>query len=128
MAEEMILKSHRLASLEHDAWQPRLAMEIDGLTDTKTRQRTEVAATAVQAMHDDSFFARRVDPGPKNTSTSFGMKANPPVPHFRDDILVDNGVVALKSCLSPFEMRSSTAAGGSLFTGKASIVTRTTYD
>ena len=46
MAEEMRLKSQRLASLEHDARQPRLAMEVDGPVDTKTRQRTEVASIA----------------------------------------------------------------------------------
>ena len=44
-------------SLEHDARQPRLAMEADGPADTKTRERTEGAATAVQAMHGDSFSA-----------------------------------------------------------------------
>ena len=37
----------RLTSLEQDARQPRLAMEADGLADTKTRERTEGAATAV---------------------------------------------------------------------------------
>ena len=78
MAEQMRLKSQRLASLEHDDRQPRLAMEADGQADTETRERTEGADTAVQAMHGDSCSANRVDPGPKTTSTSFDVKADPP--------------------------------------------------
>ena len=53
----------RSTSLEHGARQPRLAMEADGLANTKTRQRTEGAAIAVQAMHGDSVSACRVDHG-----------------------------------------------------------------
>ena len=41
IVEEMKETEHRLASLEHDARQPRLAMEADGQADTKTRERTE---------------------------------------------------------------------------------------
>lgn len=37
----------RLTPLEHDTRQPRLAMEVDAQVDTKTRERTEGAATAV---------------------------------------------------------------------------------
>ena len=37
----------RVARLEQDARQPRLAMEADGPADTKIRERTEVAAKAV---------------------------------------------------------------------------------
>ena len=103
-------------------------METDGPTDTKTHERTEVAATAVQAMNGDNVSIRRVDFGPGTASTSFGVTADPPVPHFREDVLVDNGAAATKSCLLPFEMRSPTAAGGSLLTGKPSMVTRTTYN
>ena len=39
--------SQRAASLEHDARQPRLAMEADGPANTNTRERTEGAAKAV---------------------------------------------------------------------------------
>ena len=39
--------SQRAASLEHDARQPRLAMEADGPANTKTRERTEDATEAV---------------------------------------------------------------------------------
>ena len=49
----------RLADLEHDARQPRSAMEADGPADTKTRERTEGAATAVQVMHGDSCTTQR---------------------------------------------------------------------
>ena len=44
----------------------------------------------------------------------------------RDDVLVGNGAAALKSCLSPLEMRSLTAAGGLLPADKASTTTRIT--
>ena len=49
--------NQRLIRLEHDARQPRLAMELDGPAETKSRERTEGAATAVQATHGDSFSA-----------------------------------------------------------------------
>ena len=87
------------ASLENEARQPRLAMEENGPANTKTRERTEGAATAVQAMHGDSFSICRVDPGSK-TSTSFGVKAEPTALPCRDDVLVEDGAAALKSCLS----------------------------
>ena len=45
----------RLAGQEQDARQPHFAIEADGLSDTKTRERTEGAAKAVQGMHGDSF-------------------------------------------------------------------------
>ena len=47
MTEEIRLKSQRLASLEHDARQPRLAIEAGGPADTRTRELTEGPATAV---------------------------------------------------------------------------------
>ena len=68
----------RLACVEQDARQPRLAIEIDEPADEKTRERTEGAAKAVQVMYGDSFSANRVQAGPKTTSTSFGVKAEPP--------------------------------------------------
>ena len=113
------------ARLEHDARQPRLAMEVGGLANTKTRERTEGAATAVQAMHVDSFSACRVDPGPK-TSTSFGVKAEPLALACRDDAVVESGDAVPKSCLPSLEMRTTTAAGGLLPTGKTSTATETT--
>ena len=101
-------------------------MEVDGPADTKTRERMEGAATAVQAMHEDSFPACRVDPGPKSNSTSLGMTAEPPDFPCREDVLVEDGGAAPKSCLPFLEMRTTTAAGGLPSTGKISTAMDTT--
>ena len=125
----MRLRGQHVASLEQGARQPRLAMEVDGRADTKIRERTEGAATAVQAMNGDSCSANRVDPDPM-CSTSFGddCTGSPALPCSREDALVNSGAATPKSCLSPLEMRSQTAAGGLLLTGETSIATRTTFD
>ena len=93
-------------------------MEEDGPADTKTRECTKGAAKAVQAMHGDSFSANRVPAGPKTTSTSFGVKTESPALPYGHDIAVENGAAAPKSCLSPLEMRTTTATRGLLPTGK----------
>ena len=116
--DEMRGTNQYVASLEQDTRQPSLAMEADGPADKKTRERTEGAAKAVHAMHGDSVSANRVQAGPKTISISFGVKAEPPALPCRDDLLVENGAAAPKSCLSPLERRSPTAAGGLLPTGK----------
>ena len=64
LADEMRGTNQRLVSLEQDFRQPRLTMEADVPADTKTRERTDGAATAVQAMRGDSFSANRVQVGP----------------------------------------------------------------
>ena len=115
----------RLAGLELEAWQPRLAMEADVPTDKKTRKRAEDAA-ANQAKHGDSCSAKRVDAGP-TSSTSFSMTAEPPALPQRDDVLVDKGAEAPKPCLSPVEIRTLTAAGGLLPTGTYSTAIRTIF-
>ena len=51
-ADVMRGTNQRAASKEQEARQPRLTMEADGPSDTKTRERTEGAAIAVQAMHE----------------------------------------------------------------------------
>ena len=113
------------ARLEQDARQPRLAMEADGPANTKTHERMEGAATAVQAMHGDSCTtAQKVQDGPK-TSISFGVMAEPPDLPCREDVLVEDGATSPKSCLPSLEMRSSTAAGGLVPTAEASILTDT---
>ena len=61
--KEMRATDQREAGLEQDARQPRLAMEADGPVNTKTRERMEGAATAVQAMYGGSFSACRINPG-----------------------------------------------------------------
>ena len=125
--EDLRRIGQRLASLEHDARRPRSAMEADVPADEKTRERTEGAAKAVQAKHGDSCTAKRVQDGP-TTSTCFDVKAEPPALPCRNNVLVENGAAAPKSCLSPLEMRSTTAAGGLLPTGQASTITKTTFD
>ena len=103
-------------------------MEADGHADTKTRERTEGVATAVQAMRGDCFSSRWVKPGPTTNSTSFGVKAEPPALPCRDDVVVESGPAASESCLPSMEMRSSTAAGGLVPTGEASTASETTLN
>ena len=124
--ENLRRNDRRVASLKQDARQSRLTVEADGPARTKTRERAEGAAKAVQVKHGDSCSAQRVQDGPK-TSTCFDVKAEPPALPCRDDVLVENGAAALKSYLPPLEMRSPTAAGGLLPTGEASVATRTTF-
>ena len=114
----------RLASLKQDAQQPRLAMETNIKAEKKTRKRTEGAATAVQTKHGDRCSVKRVQVGPKR-STSFDVKAEPLALPCRGDVLVENGAAAPKSCLSPSEMRTPTAAGGLPPLGKTSTATNT---
>ena len=117
----------RLARLEHDARQPRLAMEADGPANTTTRERMEGTATAVQAMHGDSCTTQKVQDGSK-TSINFGVKAKPPDLPCREDILVEDGAAAPKSCLPSVEMRTTTAAGGLVPIGNTSTATETTLN
>ena len=128
IVEEMT-EDQREASPEQDARQSRLAMKADGHADTKTRERTEGAATAVQAMHGDSCSAERVDPDPI-CSTSFGDDCTgpPALSCSGENALVDNRAAAPKSCLSSLGMRSRTTAGGLLPTGEASTAINTTFN
>ena len=128
LSEEMRMMDQHVTRLEHGARQPRLAMEADRQASTKTRERTEGAATAVQAMRGDCFSARRVEPGPTTNSTSFGVKAEPPALPFRDGSVVECGAAVSASCLPSMEMRSSTAAGGLVPTGDASKASETTLN
>ena len=115
LADEMRTTKQRLSALEQVARQPRLAMEVDVSSDTKTRERTEGAATAVQVKHGDDSIGFGDD--------STGL---PVLPCSRGDTLVDNGAAAPKSFLSPLEMRMLTATGGLLPASTASTATRTT--
>ena len=123
--EERTSIDQRLTRLENGARQPRLAMEADGYANTKTLERMEGAATAVQAMREDSFSARWVEPGPNANSTSFGVKAGPPDFPWREDVLAEDGATSPKSCLPSLEMRSSTAAGCLVSTGETSTAETT---
>ena len=102
-------------------------MEANGQANTKTRERTEGAATAVQGIRGDGFSARRVEPGLNTNSTSFGVKTEPPALPCRDDVVVENGAAASESCLPSLEMRSSTAAGGLVPTGEAFTAKETNF-
>ena len=124
--DETRMMDQHVTSLEHGARQPRLAMMADGHANTKNHERTEGAATAVQAMRGNSFSARRVEPGPNTNSTSFDVKAEPLALPCRDDVAVESGDAASRSCLPSLEMHSPTAAGDLLPTGEASTATRTT--
>ena len=126
--EDLRSVDQRLASLEQDAWQPRLAVEADVLANKKTRERTEGAATAVQAKHGDCCSAKkRIQVGSKS-STSFGVRAKPPPLPCMDDVVVKNGAAAPKSCLSPLEMRTPPVASDLLLAGTIFTATRTTFD
>ena len=56
LTEDLRRADQRLANLEQDARQPRPAKEVDVQANTKTRERTEGAAKAVQTMHGDRFL------------------------------------------------------------------------
>ena len=125
--DDETLKQH-LAGLEQDTRQPRLVMVAEGLADKKTRERTKGATKAVQAMHGDNVSASRVDPGPKTNSTCLGVKGELFALSCRDDVVLENGAVAPKSCLSPMKVRTKSTAGGLLPTGKTSAATKTTFN
>ena len=127
MVEDWRSLNQHVASLEHDARQPRLAMLADGQAKTKPRERTEGAAKAVQAKHGDSCTAQRVQDEPK-TSTCFGVMAGPPDIPCRDDVLVENDAAAPNSCIPILELRTPTAADGLLTTGETSTATKITFN
>ena len=111
--------------LEQDARQQRHTMEADE-TNTKTRERTEGAAIAVQAMRGDSYATQQKVQDEAKTSITFGVEAEPSDLPCRDDVLVEGGDAAPRSCLPSLEMRSPTAAAGLFPTGEASTATKTT--
>ena len=78
-------------------------------------------------MYGDSCTAQRVQDKLK-ISTCFGVMVKPPALPCRDDVVVENGTAAPKSCLPSLEMRSPTAAGVLIPTGENSIARRTTFN
>ena len=128
MAKDGRNMDQRSTRLEPDARQLRLVIKADGQVNTKTRERTEGAATVVQPKHGDSFSASRVDLGPKTNSIGFGVKAEPSAFPCRDDILVENRAAAPKSCLPLLEMHSPAAAGGLLPTRETPTATKITFN
>ena len=89
----------RLAGLEHETRQPRLATEAGLELDTRSCKRTEDAA-ADRVINGDISSARRVNTYSATSSTSFGMKTEPRALSWRDDALVDKGADAPKTCIS----------------------------
>ena len=125
--ETRVMDQH-VTSLEHGARQPRLAMEADGDANTKTQERTEGADTPVQAMRGDTCTTeQKVQDGPR-TSIAFGVEAEPPDLPCREDVLVEDAAAAPKSCLPSLEMRTTTAAGGLVPTGKTSTTSETNFN
>ena len=70
ISNEMRVMGQGVSSLEQNARQSRLAMEADGQASTKTRERTEGAATGDQAKHGDSCSADRVGLDPMCSTAS----------------------------------------------------------
>ena len=99
-------------------------MKADITLDIKTRKRTE-DAEAHRAKYGDNSSTKRVDAGP-TSSTSLGMKAEPPVLPLRDDALVNKDAAVPKPCLSDVEMLTLTAAGSVLPAGTAKTEMKTT--
>ena len=127
LVDETRAAEQRLAGLEQDTRQPRLTMEADMPSDTKTRNRTE-DIEADRVISGNRSSANQVDPD-QMCPTSFGhdFTGPPALPCLRDDAMVDNGAAAPKPCLSPVEMCTLTAAGGLLPVGKASTAMRIVY-
>ena len=122
------LEQH-LLSQEQDARQPRLAMEeAVGHANTKTQERMEDVTKAVQAIHGDSCTAEQRVQDRTKTSITFGVEAEPPDLPCREDVLVEDGATAPKLCLPSLEMRTTTAAGGLVPTGKTSTATETNFN
>ena len=129
LSDEMRMMGQRVSSLEQDTRRPRLPVMANGQAGTKTREYTEGAATAVQAMHGDSCSASRVDPDPMCSISFRDDCIGPPEPPcLGENALVDNGAAAPKPCLPPLEMRTTTAAGGLLPTGETSAATKTIFN
>ena len=76
LTEKIIEAKKCLADLEHEAQQPRLAMEADVTPDTKTRKHPEGAA-ANRAKHEDKSSSPQVDPNPM-CLTNFGDDSTEP--------------------------------------------------
>ena len=121
------MTEQRSADLEQDARQQRFAMEVDVPSTIVTRNHTEDVAED-QAKHGDTCSAKMAQAGPAS-STSFGVNFTgpPALPFSRDDALVGNSAAAPKWCISPSDIRTPTATGGLLPTGKASTTTRINY-
>ena len=98
MVKEPRNTNQRRAGLQHQAQQPRLAMEVDVLEDKKTRESREDFAK--DGRLGDISSDQVHDP---IRLTSFGDQdyTEPPSLSCRDDALVNQGHEVAKPCLSP---------------------------
>ena len=126
LMERMKETNQRLAGLEHEARQQCLAMEADATPGTKARKRTE-DAVADRAKHGDINSSARVDHDPMCLTSFSGNSTEPTILPCRYDAVVDKGTEAPKPCLSPFEIRTLTAAGGLLPARTASTAMRAIF-
>ena len=117
MEKEAQNTNQRQSGLQHQAQQPRLAMNAEVQEDKKTRESTEDFAQ--DGRLGDISSDRVHDP---MRLTSFGDEdyTEPPALPCRDDALVNQGHEVAKPCLSPVEIRKSTSAGSFLLAGATS--------
>ena len=125
LTKKMIETRQRSASLEQDAKQPRLFTEAHVTSNKNTCKRMEYVV-AERVISGDSCSAKSLQADP-TSSTSFSMKAEPLALPRSNDVLVDKGAAASKPCLSPAEMGTRTADGGSLPAGTASTALGTIF-
>ena len=126
VTEKMRATNPRFAELEHEARQPRLAMEGDVTPGTKIRKRTENAAVD-QVMNGSKSSSVRVDLDPMCLTSFDDDSIELPAVPCGVDTLGDKGTEAPKPCLSPVEMRTLIATGSLLPAGTASTATRTIF-
>ena len=124
LTEKMRETRQRLAGLEQQTRQPRLATEADVKPDTKTRKRTEDTAADRVIIRDSS--SAQVDPVPM-CLISFDDDSTDSLtfPCCRGDALADKGTAVPTPCLSPVEIRTLTTAGSLLPAGTTSTATKT---
>ena len=124
----------------HQAWSKMLGSHV--LPRWETGQQTPRLASVQRAplqqfkqcmgiavLQTGFISARCVLPASVVCFTSFGGDYSEPsaLPCSGDDALVGKHAVAPKSCLSPLEMRTTSAAGDLLPTGKTSTATNITF-
>ena len=117
MEEEALNTNQRHAGLQHQAQQPRLAMNADVQEDKTTRESTDFA----QDWRLGDISSDRVDDPMRLTSFGDQDYTEPPAFPCRDDVLVNQGHEVAKPCLSPVEIRKSTFAGSLIHAGTTSI-------
>ena len=108
--DELRKTNQRVASLEKDARQPRLARQTGQQTPRTASTRRALLKQYKRCM-GYSCSAKRIQDGAKS-STTFEEKVEPPALPCRDNVVVENGAAARKLCLSHMEMRTPTVAGG----------------